>query len=407
MIGVTGTNGKTSITHFIAQTMHAGVIGTIGYGFPNHLHKTPNTTPGAIQLQKIAAELISQGAEAIAMEVSSHALDQQRVRDMQFAIAVFTNLTQDHLDYHGTMEKYRDAKELLFQQPGLKNAVINIDDDAGKYFTAKYRVTSFEKGGRVLRSKTGGILNVLTYSMHNHSADIYVEKCVPTEHGFDLSIHSPWGNGDCHLPLIGEFNIYNALAVLGVLCILYSQKPSVSAGEVLEKLSHLHTVPGRMQLLETKNKNAPHVVIDYAHTPDALEKALQSVRAHCKGKLICVFGCGGNRDKTKRPIMGMLAEKLSDRVIITNDNPRHEDPEIIAREILAGTGEGSGIRDQGSVRCVIELDRAKAITSAIQFADQNDWILIAGKGHETEQIIGDTTFHHDDRECAMSFLKSK
>lgn len=262
------------------------------------------------------------------MEVSSHALDQQRVNDVQFHTAVFTNLTQDHLDYHITMEKYRDAKELLFQQPGLKNAVINIDDAAGKYYAEKYH----------------NKLNVITYSMRDKNASIYVEKCTPTEHGFDLKIKTPSGNGEFNLPLIGEFNIYNVLAVIGVLmsvnnqCVVETRVESCAATrnkrsavqteqnivitKILEKLSHLHTVPGRMELV----KSNPSIIIDYAHTPDALEKVLQSVRIHCSGKLICVFGCGGDRDKTKRPIMGAIAEKLSDYVIITNDNPRSEDP---------------------------------------------------------------------------------
>ena len=365
VIGVTGTNGKTSITNFIAQMFdQCGIIGTMGYGFLNQLKKTVNTTPDGLQLQKIFYELVNQGAKMIAMEVSSHALDQQRVNDVQFHTAVFSNLTQDHLDYHITMEKYRDAKELLFQQPGLKNAVINIDDDAGKYFAEKYQTK----------------LKVITYSCHDKNASIFLRKCTPTEKGFDLEIKTPLGMTAFQLPLIGEFNIENILATMGVY-LLCDTAPD------FKKLSTVKIVPGRMELVKTN----PFIIIDYAHTPDALEKVLKSVRTHCFGKLWCVFGCGGNRDKTKRPIMGAIAEKLSDQVIITNDNPRFEDPATIAAEVLNGM--------QNKNNAVIELDRAAAIRHAMQWADKKDWIVIAGKGHETEQVIGDQALHHSDQEC--------
>lgn len=372
VIGVTGTNGKTSITHFIAQIggKSCGIIGTIGYGFLNHLKKTANTTPDGLQLQKILSELIEQGAQMVAMEVSSHALDQQRVNDMQFHTAVFTNLTQDHLDYHITMEKYRDAKELLFQQPELKNAVINIDNDAGKYYAEKYK----------------NKLNVITYSKNNKDADIYAEKCIPTQQGFDLVIKTLKGKYEFHLPLIGEFNVENVLAVAGV----FINESAAASKHEMEKLSQLTTVPGRMELV----KKNPHVIIDYAHTPDALEKALHSIRVHCSEKVICVFGCGGNRDKTKRPKMGCIAAQLADYSIITNDNPRFENPESIAQEVAAGMPSTSCFE--------IILDRATAIQKAVQLANKNDWILIAGKGHETEQIIGDQVLHHSDHEVVLS-----
>jgi len=402
VIGVTGTNGKTSITHFIAETYSTGsrarqravcgIVGTMGYGFPPHLIKTANTTPDGLHLQKIFAELMDDGAQAIAMEVSSHALSQQRVNDIQFHTAVFTNLTQDHLDFHKTMENYRDAKELLFSmmcagyshQPEkkhsvahaaawahdhLKNAVINIDDDAGRYFAAKYK----------------NKLNVMTYSRSQKNADITVLKCLPTENGFDLTVKTPWGTGDFHLPLIGTFNIENALATLGVLGFF-----KIPLDSILKKLSHLKTVNGRMQLLHTK----PYIIVDYAHTPDALEKVLHSVREHCSGKLLCVFGCGGDRDKTKRPIMGLIADHLADQIIITNDNPRSESPNQIAQDIL------NDVKNKN--KFTIELDRAKAIKKAIQSADKNDWILIAGKGHETEQVMADQILHHSDTECVLA-----
>lgn len=374
VIGVTGTNGKTSITHFIAQALDkCGVIGTVGYGFLSNLIKTANTTPDGLQLQAMFSGLVDQGAQAIAMEVSSHALSQQRVNDVQFHTAVFTNLTQDHLDYHHTMANYRDAKELLFQQPGLKNAVINIDDEAGIYFSKKYK----------------NKLNVITYSVRDKNAVIYVEKCIPNAHGFQLTVKTPWGRGDFYLPLIGEFNIANALATLGVLGVL-----DLPFEKILKQLSQLKTVNGRMQLFHVENK--PTVIVDYAHTPDALQKALESVRAHCAGKVICVFGCGGDRDKTKRPKMGAIADQLADQIIITNDNPRSESPERIAQDILTGVAHKN--------KFIVELDREKAIIKAIQSANQADWILLAGKGHETDQIIGDQVLHHSDAASVSKYL---
>src|SRR3989338_2978818 len=371
VIGVTGTNGKTSITQFIAQVISdCTVIGTMGYGFLSHLKKTANTTPDGLQLQKIFSEFKSQGVKTVAMEVSSHALSQERINDIPFETVVFTNLTQDHLDYHGTMENYRDAKEKIFQTPQLKNAVINIDDATGQYFSNKYRDE----------------LNIITYSLSNSSADIFVEEKTRCDYGFLLTIKTPWGRGSVTLSLLCEFNIDNALAVIGVLGL---QK--ISFDEIIKTVSRLHPVSGRIELL--KLKAMPYVVIDYAHTPDALEKILKNARLHCHAKLWCLFGCGGNRDKTKRPIMGEIAARLADRVIITNDNPRFESDDIIAREILNGA--------VGKNKCDIILNRKKAIESAVQIADEHDWIVIAGKGHETEQVIGDQALPHNDKQCAQ------
>lgn len=383
VIGVTGTNGKTSITHFIAQAINmsdqhekknkCGIIGTIGYGFAPDLTKTINTTPDGLQLQKMFFEMVHDDATVIAMEVSSHALASQRVRDVQFHTAVFTNLTQDHLDFHHTMQNYRDAKELLFYQPGLKHALINIDDDAGRYFASRYR----EK------------LSLLTYSMHDKNADIYAVTCTPTTQGFQVRVKTHWGDTEFFCPLLGEFNVSNMLAVLGVLGVL--QWPLET---IVTRLSQLTTVNGRMQLLCANH--SPRVIVDYAHTPDALEKVLQSVRKHCAGQLWCVFGCGGDRDKTKRPIMGAIADQFADHVIITNDNPRSEKPESIAQEIL------NGIHNHD--HCYVELDRAKAIARAIHKATDNDWIVISGKGHETDQMMGNQVMHHSDSECVRHQL---
>lgn len=368
VIGVTGTNGKTSVTQFIAQLLDkTAVIGTLGYGFFGALKKLPNTTPDGLQLQKILFELVSAGAKAIAMEVSSHGLVENRVAEINFQTAVFTNLTQDHLDFHGTMAHYQAAKELLFQMPGLKNAVINIDDLAGKYFAEKYQHT----------------LNVVRYSKHNHDADVFVLSKTQCPTGFDVVVQTPQGKHAFQLPLIGEFNIDNSLAVIGVLLLSHCD-------QIWQRISTIVAVPGRMQFFKTEH--SPSVIIDYAHTPDALEKALQSVRAHCLGKLFCIFGCGGNRDKTKRPKMGAIASRYADTVVITNDNPRDEDANIIAAEVASGI---DGKYD-------IELDRALAIKKTLEKANKNDWVLIAGKGHETDQIIGKKTLHHSDAECVAS-----
>lgn len=380
VIGVTGTNGKSSVTHYIAQALSltantCAVIGTLGYGFLPNLIKTVNTTPDALELQEILFELKNQGAKIIAMEISSHGLVENRVENMLFDTAVFTNLTQDHLDFHGTMENYQAAKELIFQLPGLKNAVINIDDPAGKYYAAQYKHK----------------LSVITFSTHqNKDADILVEKLAVTHHGFDINISTPWGSGAFHLPLLGKFNIQNSLAVLGVLGIL-----AIPFEIILKHLSQLHNVAGRMQLYEINN--APRVIVDFAHTPDALENILKTLRTHCDGKLWCIFGCGGDRDRTKRPKMGKIAAAFCDQIVITNDNPRSESPEEIAAEILGG------ITDKA--KAYIKLDRHDAIQFAIQSADLNDLIIVAGKGHETEQIMKDEIMHFNDGEVVSAQLK--
>ncbi|EKD92430.1 MAG: hypothetical protein ACD_29C00011G0002 [uncultured bacterium] len=377
IIGVTGTNGKSSITHYIAQSLCCPVIGTLGYGFLPNLIKTMNTTPDALELQKILFELKNQGAKIVAMEVSSHGLVENRVENIFFDIVVFTNLTQDHLDFHQTMKNYRSAKELIFQLPGLKYAVINIDDHAGKYFAKKYE----------------NKLSIITISSNkNKNADINVKKLVAIENGFDLNINTPFGFGSFYLPLLGKFNIQNSLAVLGVLGIL-----KMPFRSILKKMTQLQNVTGRMQLYQFKN--TPRVIVDFAHTPDALENILKTLRNHSDQKLWCVFGCGGDRDRTKRPKMGKIAETYCDKIIITNDNPRSELPEKIAQDIL------HGISNQSKV--TIQLDRQKAIQTVIQLADQHDLIVVAGKGHETEQIMKDEILHFNDGEAVMAQLKCR
>ncbi len=381
VIGVTGTNGKTSVTHFIAQAFakqnKAAVIGTLGYGFLEALKPVKNTTPDPIRLQKMIADSVSEDAEFLAMEVSSHGLSENRMEHVQFDTAVFTNLTRDHLDFHGSMEKYREAKFLLFMQPGLKNAVINIDDETGLYFS----------------KQLPNDINLLTYSASGKDdADIAVNEFHVKKDGFKATVKTPWGSGELYSHLLGYFNLENSLAVIAVLGIY-----GLPLKTILEQVSKLEPVLGRMMVYKKSKK--PTVAIDYAHTPDALANALKTLRSHCKGQLWCVFGCGGDRDPGKRAQMGAIAESLSDRVIVTNDNPRHEIPEHIAEDIL------SGFQNQVDVKVI--LDRAEAIDTAMSSAEQNDLILVAGKGHETTQTIGSKLIAFSDTDIVLRKYSDK
>lgn len=375
VIGVTGTNGKTSCTQFIAQALlHHGencaVVGTLGAGIWPDLHKTLHTTPDAIALLKQLDEFYHQDVSTVAMEVSSHGLVQHRVAAVKFDIAVFTQLTRDHLDYHGTMEAYAKAKEILFRHPGLRFAVVNIDDSFGKYLASMYATS----------------LRVVTYSLKGEQLQgiqsIRVLSSTPLPTGYRLTISSPWGSGEFCLPLVGRFNISNALAVLGVLMCL-----EIPFEKALVYLSQLQAPAGRMQRFGGDGK--PVVVVDYSHTPDALAEALQALRLQCQGRLICVFGCGGNRDVGKRSEMGTIAETHSDLVVITSDNPRTESPMAIIQGICEGL-----LRPRAAL---IIADRAQAIAKAVQSAKHDDIVLVAGKGHETHQWIGATAIPFDDR----------
>lgn len=385
VIGITGTNGKTSCSHFIAQALQltgrpCGIIGTLGYGFPGHLQPTHLTTADAITLQRILAEFHSQGAKFVAMEVSSHSLPQGRVNGIHFDTAVFTNLTRDHLDYHGDMNHYAQAKRQLFTWPGLQHAILNADDPYGLQWS----------------QELADALSTYVYSLNPLKNTSHQTQRIGIHHaefatvGVTASIHTPWGDGVLHNPyLIGRFNLSNLLAVLAVLGIM-----GIPLKDNLAQLAQLRGVPGRMDVAGGTNK--PLIVVDYAHTPDALEQVLLVLREHCQGKLWCVLGCGGNRDRGKRPLMGKVAQQYADYLVITDDNPRHEDPRQIVTEIL------QGLTDRRSV--VVEHDRRRAIAHAINCAQAGDSVLIAGKGHETYQMIGDEKLPFNDMVEAQLLL---
>ena len=362
MVGVTGTNGKTSCAHWIATGLdstgrRSAVLGTLGNGLVGSLSPASNTTPDAALLHETLAALKTAGAEAVAMEVSSHGLEQGRVNGIAFDVALFTNLSRDHLDYHGTMGAYGAAKAKLLAWPGLRVAVINADDPFGQSLVESARA----KGRKVL-----------TYGFG--AADIGGARLTPSAAGLAFHVETPWGKGDVETGLVGAFNASNLLGVLGVLLV-----SGVGFEQALEFLSHVEAPPGRMQ--RSGGGHAPLVVVDYAHTPDALEKVLTALRPAVAsgGELVCVFGCGGERDRGKRPEMGRVAAQIADRVIITSDNPRSESPEAIASEIV------HGIRETGNRRYGVQLDRAAAIAGAIGRAHVGDVIVLAGKGHEPYQ----------------------
>jgi UDP-N-acetylmuramoyl-L-alanyl-D-glutamate--2,6-diaminopimelate ligase len=381
VIGVTGTNGKTSCSQWIAAALSAlgercAIIGTLGTGMPGHLVHTGFTTPDAPQLQRSLAQLRDAGAQAVAMEVSSHALHQGRVNGTAFDIAVFTNLTQDHLDYHGTFAAYEAAKARLFGWPELRSAVINRDDEAGRRLLASTRghARSIAYG---LDARTNAPGSAAPH------ADALLQasnvRATATGTAFHLTT-SDWGNADVEVLTLGAFNVSNLLGVLGALLAA-----GVPFDAALAELAKLEPVNGRMQRLGGRLQNdEPLVVIDYAHTPDALEKTLEALRpmaAARGGELVCMFGCGGDRDATKRPLMGAIAERLADGVVVTSDNPRSEDPQKIIDQIAAG------MRDAARARRI--EDRASAILQAIRSAAREDVIVLAGKGHEsTQEIMG-------------------
>jgi UDP-N-acetylmuramoyl-L-alanyl-D-glutamate--2,6-diaminopimelate ligase len=371
LIGITGTNGKTSTVQLLAEAFtlaggRGGSIGTLGTGLHGALAAGERTTPDVLATHAAIARMRAEGATHVAMEVSSHALEQGRVDGLCFTVAGFTNLTHDHLDYHGTMAAYGAAKAKLFQWPGLDAAVINVDDAFGATLLGEARAAK-----RIGISAAG-----------NARAALRAEQVRTDSRGVAFDLVSDDARHVIQSALLGRFNVANLLLVAGVLRAL-----DWTLADIARTLSQLHPVHGRMNRLGGDGV-LPLVVIDYAHTPDALDKALTTLRDHTRGRLICVFGCGGDRDRGKRPLMGAIAARLADEIIVTDDNPRGEDGNVIVAEVLAGIADRS--------RAQSERDRRRAIGIAVAMAGRDDTVLIAGKGHEPYQEIHGTKHEFDD-----------
>lgn len=389
MIGVTGTNGKTSISHWLAKSLDtlerkSALLGTLGNGFPGALQATANTTPDALLVQGLLSDYVAQGARVAVMEVSSHALTQGRVNGVNFDVALLTNLTRDHLDYHGDMQSYAAAKRRLFDWVSLKYAVLNLDDTFGAELAAELRDTPVEVIGYGLNDESLKLAERLGLRM------VFGNLASMDAQGISLQLHTSWGGAELDSKLIGRFNASNLLGALAVLLV-----SDVALVDAVYQLGVQKAVAGRMQRLGGKDE--PAVVVDYAHTPDALEKVLTTLRevtAPVGGKVICVFGCGGDRDSGKRPMMGTVASKFADVCIVTSDNPRNEDPETIIAAVTAGM--------LGDFQVI--ADRAKAITHAIINAEAGDTVLLAGKGHEDYQEIKGVRHHFSDSEFAQRAL---
>ncbi|MGE5177417.1 MAG: UDP-N-acetylmuramoyl-L-alanyl-D-glutamate--2,6-diaminopimelate ligase [Hyphomicrobiales bacterium] len=384
VVGVTGTNGKTTTTHLIRAALRergerVGLVGTVAYEFGGASAPPAHTTPEAPELARLFRGWLEQGATSVVMEVSSHALAQERTYGTAFDVGVFTNLTQDHLDFHGTMDAYRDAKARLFRSEArgdrtkTMTGVVNLDDAAGAW----------------MRAQADG--PVLGYG-ESAAAEVTAEAVRLDPAGTRLRIRYPGGHVNAALRLRGAFNVSNALAAFAA-----AYAAGVAPEDAVRGLGAVAAVPGR---LEPVDEGQPfQVLVDYAHTPDALERALDAVRAFRPRRLVCLFGCGGDRDRGKRPLMGAVAARLADQVVLTSDNPRSEDPEAIVREIEAGVGAAAHVRSI--------VDRAAAIAAAVDACGDGDALLIAGKGHETYQIVGSRTLPFDDREVARAALHAR
>ncbi len=383
MVGVTGTNGKTTTSHlmeyFLLQSqLPTALLGTLYTRWQGYQETAIHTTPFAVDLQSQLASAVAAGSQYAVMEVSSHALAQGRVKNCGFEVAVFTNLTQDHLDYHQDMEDYFQAKALLFSPEYLQGkAIINLDDPYGQRLIAQLAPEKF-----------------WSYSIANPEADLYTSDLNYQATGVSGMLHTPAGEIPFTSPLVGQFNLANLLAAVGAVLNL-----EVKLSVVAATLTQFPGVPGRMERVQIQAAQDISVIVDYAHTPDSLENLLKAARPFVPGKTICVFGCGGDRDRTKRPLMGQIAAELADMVVVTSDNPRTENPQKILDDVVAGIPE--------TVQPLIIGDRAQAIATAISQAVSGDGVLIAGKGHEDYQILGTEKIHFDDREQAREALKSR
>jgi UDP-N-acetylmuramoyl-L-alanyl-D-glutamate--2,6-diaminopimelate ligase len=387
--GVTGTNGKTTVAFLIAQCRQllqykSAYIGTLGAGMDELLDDGAMTTPACIDLHDLLAVFRDAGATHVALEVSSHGIQQERIAGVHFESAVFTNLSRDHMDYHGDMQAYGNTKARLFLEHDLKHRVINIDCEFGQKLASQC-------AENVVVVSTRSDLGIGSREF------VHVRRMSPLDHGSRVDFDSSWGGGSFHLPLYGDFNVANASAVLA---LLLSQ--GVSRDDACGALQNAVAPAGRMQRL--LHAALPAVFVDYAHTPAGLESALSALRPHCTGKLWCVFGCGGDRDQGKRPMMGEIAARLADRTVVTNDNPRREAPAAIIAQILAGMAGMAGGKAGPTI--VIE-DRAAAIAYAVSCADDDDLILIAGKGHEQYQLTGSERRPFSDYAIAFANLSAR
>ena len=379
VLGVTGTNGKTSVCHFLAAVFaqlncSCGVMGTLGVGIPGRLTKTLNTTQDVLSNHQHLKDFLSKGIRTVAMEVSSHSLHQGRVDGIEFFGGIFTNLSHDHLDYHGSMENYGQAKLMLFREHKPRYAVINKDD-------------AFSSS--VASACDKRYTTILFYSASSNSSDVYVSNVKYDSKGTRCIVHTPWGNEELYTPLLGgQCTIENLLSVITILGLR-----NYSLNKVLSAISSLECVPGRMQKYGGNGK--PSVIVDYAHTPEALARLLSVVREHGANQVICIFGCGGDRDSEKRNVMGKIAVQKADRIVVTSDNPRTEDPESIIADIILG------IHDKVEVI----IDRKEAIHQVINQAHSEDLVIVAGKGHEDYQEVMSKRYHFDDREQVCLALK--
>jgi UDP-N-acetylmuramoyl-L-alanyl-D-glutamate--2,6-diaminopimelate ligase len=380
LVGVTGTNGKTSVSQLLAQALdqlgeRCGIVGTLGTGFYGELESGRHTTPDPLAVQATLAGLKQAGARAVAMEVSSHGLEQGRVAALDFDVAAFTNLSRDHLDFHGSMEAYAAAKAKLFSWPNLRARVINLDDDFGRQLAAERHES-----------------RLFSYSLEDSSAFLYCREAHFDDHGVRAQLVTHQGEGLLRSPLLGRFNLSNLLAVVGALLAM-----DYPLADVLKVLPSLQGPVGRMQRLGGGEK--PLVVVDYAHTPDALEKVLQALRPHVRGRLLCLFGCGGDRDRGKRPLMAAAAERLADYVLVTDDNPRSEEPAQIFADIRPGFADADKV--------AFIAGRGLAIAQLIGSADVDDVVLLAGKGHEDYQEIAGVRHPFSDLEEAAKALDAR
>lgn len=384
VIAITGTNGKTSCSHFLAYALAGGgqaaaVIGTLGWGRPGELQPCLQTTPDAIEIHAMLANLKRDGITSVALEASSHGLVQGRLNGVRVHSALYTNITRDHLDYHGTLDAYVEAKLALLDFPDLQSVVFNADDDR-----ASLVVTRARKEIQMIGFSRSG-------APHPAVPTVYASRVEQSPEGLRIEVRHAGLVAEVHAPVFGDYNAENLLGTLAVLLGM-----GYGLNESVERLAMIRPVPGRME--HVRSADGVTAVVDYAHTPDALDRVLQSLRGHCASNLWVVFGCGGERDRGKRPLMGRVAERWADRVIVTDDNPRHEDGDAIVADILAGCRADT---------VVVERDRRQAVEWTIEQAKPGDVVVVAGKGHERVQDLGTAKIPFDDREVVREALQAR